>query len=65
MQLLARQTGLVKAIDGKTLRHSFDRASDKAAIHMISAWSSANALVFGQLATEAKSNPEELRDGDS
>jgi predicted transposase YbfD/YdcC len=44
------------AIDGKTLRHSFDRASDKAAIHMISAWSNANGLVFGQLATEAKSN---------
>jgi predicted transposase YbfD/YdcC len=44
------------AIDGKTLRHSFDRASDKAAIHMISAWSSVNGLVFSQLATEAKSN---------
>ena len=48
--------GELLAIDGKTLRHSFDRASDKAAIHMISAWSSANGLVFGQLATEAKSN---------
>jgi predicted transposase YbfD/YdcC len=48
--------GELIAIDGKTLRHSFDRASDKAAIHMISAWSSANGLVFGQLATAAKSN---------
>jgi len=48
--------GELIAIDGKTLRHSFDRASGKAAIHMISAWSSANGLVFGQLATEAKSN---------
>lgn len=47
--------GLI-AIDGKTLRHSFDRASSQAAIHMISAWSSANGLVFGQIATEAKSN---------
>ncbi len=28
----------------------FARASGKAAIHMISAWSSANGLVFGQLA---------------
>lgn len=44
------------AVDGKTLRRSFDRASDKAAIHMISAWSSTNGLVFGQVATEAKSN---------
>ncbi|MBP8911973.1 MAG: ISAs1 family transposase [Phycisphaerae bacterium] len=48
--------GQLIAIDGKTLRRSFDRASGKAAIHMISAWSSANGLVFGQLATQAKSN---------
>ncbi len=44
------------AIDGKTLRRSFDRASDKAAIHIFSAWASANDLCFGQLATDAKSN---------
>jgi predicted transposase YbfD/YdcC len=48
--------GRLIAIDGKTLRRSFDRASDKTAIHMISAWSSANGVVFGQLATQAKSN---------
>jgi len=57
IQALAQvRPGELIAIDGKTLRHSFDGASDKAAIHMISAWSSANGLVFGQLATEAKSN---------
>lgn len=57
IQALAKvRPGELIAIDGKTLRHSFDRASGKAAIHMISAWSSANGLVFGQLATEAKSN---------
>jgi len=44
------------AIDGKTLRRSFDAASNKAAIHMISAWCNTNHLVLGQLATEAKSN---------
>ena len=44
------------AIDGKTLRHSFDSASNKAAIHMVSAWCQTNHLVMGQLATEAKSN---------
>jgi len=54
--LVKVQPGELTAIDGKTLRHSFDHASNKAAIHMISAWSSANGLVFGQLATEAKSN---------
>lgn len=46
----------VVAIDGKTLRRSLDKAGDKAAIHMVSAWASANDLVFAQLATEAKSN---------
>lgn len=48
--------GRLIAIDGKTLRRSFDRANKKAAIHMVSAWASANALCFGQLTTEAKSN---------
>jgi len=48
--------GKLIPIDGKTLRHSFDRANGKAAIHMVSAWGAANGLCFGQLATEAKSN---------
>jgi predicted transposase YbfD/YdcC len=57
MQALARVAGRgLIAIDGKTLRHSFDRASSQAAIHLVSAWSAANGLVFGQIATEAKSN---------
>lgn len=47
--------GLI-ALDGKTLRNSFDTAADKAAIHMVSAWSEANSMVLGQLATEEKSN---------
>lgn len=32
--------GQVVPIDGKTLRRSFDRASGKSAIHMVSAWAS-------------------------
>ena len=44
------------AIDGKTLRRSFDRAADKGAIHMVSAWASANGLVLGQLKIDGKSN---------
>lgn len=56
-QALARVAGRgLIAIDGKTLRHSFDTASGQAAIHLVSAWSAANGLVFGQIATEAKSN---------
>ena len=59
--------GDVVAIDGKTLRRSFDRApGGKGAIHMVSAWLSKNRVVLGQLKTEEKSNeitaiPELLR----
>lgn len=48
--------GEVIPIDGKTLRGSYDSGSDKAAIHMVSAWASENRLVLGQLKTEEKSN---------
>ncbi len=48
--------GEIIAIDGKTLRHSFDQATSTAAIHMVSAWASANRLVLGQLKVEEKSN---------
>lgn len=48
--------GEVVAIDGKTLRRSFDRASAKAAIHMVSAWAQGNHVVLGQVKTEEKSN---------
>lgn len=43
-------------IDGKTLRSSYNRRSNKAAIHMVSAWASRNRLVLGQCQTEADSN---------
>lgn len=46
----------VVAIDGKVLRRSFDRASGKSALHMVSAWGSEQRLVLAQIATEAKSN---------
>ena len=43
-------------IDGKTLRRSFDAASNKAAIHMVSAWASKAQLTLAQVSTDAKSN---------
>lgn len=46
----------VVAIDGKTLRRSFNKADKRAAIHMVSAWGADNGVVFGQIATDAKSN---------
>jgi predicted transposase YbfD/YdcC len=48
--------GQVVAIDGKTLRRSFDTASSKAAIHMVSAWATANQITLGQVVVDAKSN---------
>ena len=48
--------GQVIAIDGKTLRRSYDAASSKAAIHMVSAWATANHISLGQVVTDAKSN---------
>jgi predicted transposase YbfD/YdcC len=48
--------GQVVAIDGKRLRRSHDGRLGKAAIHMVSAWASANRLVLGQLKTDEKSN---------
>ena len=48
--------GEVVAIDGKTLRRSHDRATGHGPLHLVSAWASANRLVLGQLAVDAKSN---------
>lgn len=48
--------GEIVAIDGKTLRRSHDRAAGLAPLHLVSAWATANRVVLGQVATEAKSN---------
>lgn len=48
--------GQIIAIDGKTLRRSYDKGSGKAAIHMVSAWASANHISLGQVVTDEKSN---------
>jgi predicted transposase YbfD/YdcC len=53
--LIATEQDIVP-IDGKTLRRSHDRSSGKSAIHMVSAWSSANGVVLGQEKTAEKSN---------
>lgn len=46
----------VIAIDGKVLRRSFDRASKKSPLHMVSAWGCEQRLVLAQVATDVKSN---------
>jgi len=58
--------GKLIAIDGKTVRGSYDRRDGRAAIHLLSAWAVENRLVLGQCRTDEKSNeitaiPELLR----
>ncbi len=48
--------GEVIAVDGKTLKHSYDKGASKGAIHMISAWACSNRLVLGQRQVDQKSN---------
>ena len=48
--------GQIVAIDGKTLRRSYDKASSKSAIHMVSAWATKNHISLGQVVVDAKSN---------
>src|SRR4051812_35022813 len=44
------------AIDGKTLRGSSDHERGRAAIHMVSAWATANKLSLGQVVVGEKTN---------
>ncbi len=48
--------GEVVALDGKTLRHSFDTAAGQAPIHLVSAWAATNRLVLAQVKVDDKSN---------
>jgi predicted transposase YbfD/YdcC len=48
--------GEVVAIDGKSVRRSYDHGKGKGAIHMVSAWASQTGLVLGQVKVDSKSN---------
>ena len=52
----ADQLGDVIAVDGKTLRRSYDRARKQSALHLVQAFATHSRLVLGQVAVEAKSN---------
>jgi predicted transposase YbfD/YdcC len=57
VQALCRLEALqVVAVDGKTVRRSHDGRLGKNAIHMVSAWATANRLVLGQIKVDDKSN---------
>lgn len=55
-EIATRIKGDVIAIDGKTVRHSFDLALGQAALHLVSAWSCRHHLVLEQEAVRDKSN---------
>ena len=44
------------AVDGKSSRHSFDRALGRSPLHLVSAWATETGLVLGQVAVEEKSH---------
>ena len=44
------------AVDGKTLRRSYDRAWKQSALHLVQAFATHSRLVLGQVAVDAKSN---------
>ena len=55
--VIASKLGLeVVAIDGKSLKGSYDRENSLKSLVMVSAWSSSHQLVLGQVAVEQKSN---------
>jgi predicted transposase YbfD/YdcC len=56
MQRFAENLQGVVAIDGKTLRRSFDRAAEQSPLHMLHAWAVEQRLLLGQLAVGEKSN---------
>lgn len=57
MNTLAQKPfGRLIAVDGKTLRGSFDSATQRSPLHLVSAWCEQNQTVLGQWATAAKSN---------
>ena len=48
--------GEVIAIDGKSLKHSYDKKAGNRSINMVSAWAATNKLVLGQRKVDSKSN---------
>ncbi|MEM9927806.1 MAG: ISAs1 family transposase [Cyanobacteria bacterium P01_D01_bin.50] len=48
--------GEVIAIDGKSLKHSYDKKAGNHAINIVSAWATNNKLVLGQRKVDNKSN---------
>lgn len=48
--------GEVIALDGKTLKRSFDQANKKTGLHLVNAWATERGIILGQVAVDEKSN---------
>ena len=56
MQQFAQAVQGVMALDGKTLRRSYDRAGGRSPLRLVSAWAEELRLVLGQLTVADKSS---------
>ena len=56
MRQFAEGGGVVLAVDGETLRCSYDRAEQCSPLHPVGAWAEEQRLAPGQLAVDAESN---------
>lgn len=54
--LQANLSGEIVAIDGKSLRKSFNKDSGQRALHLVSAWADKQRLSLAQVAVDSKSN---------
>jgi predicted transposase YbfD/YdcC len=54
--IATKTSGEIIAIDGKALRHSYDKDDPRAMLHMISAWACQQNLVLAQERVDTKSN---------
>lgn len=66
MNALADLSQDIGALDGKTIRRSWERADGQGPIHVVNAWASAHEMVLAQFKVDAKTNeitalPELLR----
>jgi predicted transposase YbfD/YdcC len=50
------ELNVIAAIDGKTMKQSYDRNDQQKALHIVTAWSSSHQLVLGQKKVDKKSN---------
>ncbi|MCA9647342.1 MAG: ISAs1 family transposase [Myxococcales bacterium] len=54
--LVSDASGRFVAIDGKTVRRSYDRRRERGPLHLVSAWATQHGFALGQVRTQEKSN---------